>query len=162
MWPRSRDGKLAFFGVRLLSPGRHATILHDHVYGILGLAAEFQCEPRGGQKPFLVDYSKPVEQVYATATAFLMQQHNSLHILQLVQDPKDKLTKRVERSKASTDEAADTEPLPSWCLDYSFIDNETFRKLLSSSETVLPSPWGSQSPSFRIVNDRVLFAHGIS
>ncbi|KXH52608.1 hypothetical protein CNYM01_01659 [Colletotrichum nymphaeae SA-01] len=56
MWPRSRDGKLAFFGVRLLSPGRHATILHDHVYGILGLAAEFQCEPRGGQKPFLVDY----------------------------------------------------------------------------------------------------------
>ena len=72
----------------------------DKIYGILGLAAEFELN---GEANLIPDYSQTVAKVYMTATAFVIRSRADLACLTLVCDHS---LKKIEG-------------LPSWCPDYS-------------------------------------------
>ncbi|KAI7772980.1 phosphatase 2C [Diaporthe eres] len=55
---------LSIFAARLLSSGTQNTLLHDHIYRILGLVEDFQASQLDAQLEFQVDYQQSVKQVY--------------------------------------------------------------------------------------------------
>lgn len=92
--------KPSFMDAVLLCRGSESTDPRDKIYGILGIAAEF--EP-SGQVIYKPDYSRSVAEVYMTATAFVIRSRGDLACLTLVCDSSLKKIKG----------------LPSWCSDYS-------------------------------------------
>ena len=95
-----RNRKPIFMDAVVLCRGSEYTDPRDKIYGILGVAAEF--EP-SGQVVYKPDYGRSVAEVYMTATAFVIRSRRDLACLTLVCDSSLKSIKG----------------LPSWCPDYS-------------------------------------------
>jgi hypothetical protein len=95
-----RGQKVDFIQAMTMSRQRKSTDPRDRIYGILGIAAEFDVTNGGVFKP---DYNLTVEEVYASATASVIQARGDLACLTLVCDTTLKNFKN----------------LPSWSPDYS-------------------------------------------
>lgn len=120
--------KPSFMDAVLLGRGSESTDPRDKIYGILGIAVEF--EP-SGQVVYKPDYGRSVAEVYTTATAFVIRSRGDLACLTLVCDSSLKNIKG----------------LPSWCPDYSasvpalrdFSDiTRTWQLGLSWSDALIP------------------------
>ena len=92
--------KTSFMDAVLMSRSSEAIDPHDKIYGILGIAADFEHSGQLSHKP---DYSRTVAEVYTMATAFVVRSRHDLACLTLVCDSSLKNIK----------------DLPSWCPDYS-------------------------------------------
>ena len=92
--------KQSFVDAVSMSRSSKATNPRDKIYGILGIAAEFELSGQVSHKP---DYNLTVAEVYIMATAFVIRSRHNLACLTLVCDCSLKSIK----------------DLPSWCPDYS-------------------------------------------
>ena len=92
--------KPSFMQIAAMCRDTVSTDPRDKIYGILGLAAEFELN---GEANLIPDYSQTVAKVYITATAFVIRSRADLACLTLVCDHS---LKKIEG-------------LPSWCPDYS-------------------------------------------
>ena len=92
--------KPSFVDAVSMSRSSEATDPRDKIYGILGIAAEFELSGQVSHKP---DYSLTVAEVYIMATAFVISSRHNLACLTLICDSSLKKIK----------------DLPSWCPDYS-------------------------------------------
>ena len=94
-----QNQKPSFMNTVIMCRMSESTDPRDKIYGILGLAAEFEL---GGQVIHKPDYSRTVAEVYMTATASVIRSRGDLACLILVCDCSLKNIKG----------------LPSWCPDY--------------------------------------------
>ena len=92
--------KPSFMHTVAMCRNSESTDPRDKIYGILGLAAEFELS---GQATYNPDYSQTAAKVYMTATAFVIRSRADLACLTLVCD------RSLKNIKG----------LPSWCPDYS-------------------------------------------
>lgn len=165
---RKAGGVVDFFMARSLSSGSQASVLHDHVYGILGLSSEFQETQDDGQE-FQVNYLQSAQEVYSYATRFLLRRQRNLKILYLVHNGGDKdlgpsqgntCTRSADPAQTQTENA--NEHRPSWCPDYSSENSTAFDKLRSMSRSEFaPSPWGTSEPRIEIKDFSILGVNGM-
>lgn len=157
---RKAGRTMSFLLARSLSSGSKASVLHDHIYEILGLSSEFQEIPDDGQE-FQVNYLQSAQEVYSYATGFLLQRQRDLKILYLVHNREDKdVAPSQENAQIQTKIVY--EHLPSWCPDYSSVNSTAFDKILSMSRSEFaPSPWGSSEPRINIKNYSMLGVNGM-
>lgn len=163
-------GDLSFLAARALSSGTQASVLHDHVYGILGLTRGLQETRSDGKLEFQINYQQSVEQVYVCATASVVQHENNLDFLYLVSS-KEQRTMALEQlqwQKTIRNEGIEQNQarnarlhLPSWCPDYSL--GASADEMLSTHDDAAlpPSPWRSQQPTIEIKDGSVLVVDGI-
>lgn len=161
--------KLSFLAARTLSSGTQASVLHDHVYGILGLTHGFQETLGDTELDFQINYQQSVEQVYVLTTAFVIQHENNLDVLYLVQS-KELRTVALERVEwqrtigIEQNQATDARlRLPSWCPDYGLANNAAFDEMMSTRDDAAlpPSPWRSQQLTIGIKDRSILVVDGI-
>lgn len=160
---------LSFLAARSLSSGTQASVLHDHVYGILGLTSDFQETPGDGKLEFQINYQQSVEQVYVYTTAFVVQHENNLDFLHLVLSKghrtvalDDLQWQRTLRNEGIEHNQAKNARLhlPSWCPDYSLGNSAVFDEMVYDA-ALLPPPWRSQQPTIGIKDSSVLVVDGI-
>jgi hypothetical protein len=112
----------------------------DRIYGVLAVSAELLHDH---EPSIVVDYNRPVGEVYANATASLARRRNDLEFLSLVGEQTHMKTR----------------DLPTWCPDYSTLDF-WIRDLRGSSQWH-PGPIWPLPPNIDFENDRILVVEGM-
>ncbi|KAH8807332.1 heterokaryon incompatibility protein-domain-containing protein [Xylogone sp. PMI_703] len=128
----------SFLETMMMTIKSHSTFLHDRIYGILAMTAEFQSESKL-DSTLTVDYLSPIEQVYANATSFVTRRRNDLKVLSLVCD---RTLKKIK-------------PLPSWCPDYSTAETLIRDGEIATAQRHGELLWRSE-PQILITNDLTL------
>lgn len=100
--------KIKFSDTVLMSQHSESTDPRDNVFGILGMATEFEFN---GEEIYKVDYKQTVTQIYSSVTAFVITKRGDLASLNLVCDCSQK----------------QIENLPSWCPDYGTTTHQPLR-----------------------------------
>ncbi|KAH8649400.1 heterokaryon incompatibility protein-domain-containing protein [Tricladium varicosporioides] len=117
-----------------------ATKLHDKIYGVLGIIDMLR--PPDIPPPIYPDYSKSVEDIYASIAWYFIQNLPHLTLLSCVHDKHSRQLKT----------------LPSWVPDFSCVSNEDLSFTVKSNWNA--SKAGPKQTYIRTLKDSILGLHG--